>query len=165
VSDEPTTSSGTSVSDEPIEAFADTAGNLHPALRAISIVGITALVLGLLVVPALGLWLHNRPTNAKQGAQEAAAACDTWNATKDTGATIADFDKALAQSRDAVKLDPIWSSLDQSLFSAIGALVYLKKVPANPTRAQEYAAQTMQVQYDQATQALADQCALAKAGS
>jgi hypothetical protein len=161
VSDEPTAPTGTSVEDEPLAAFTDDAAAApNRALRITVVVVVVAVLLG-----TVGWWWRSRPTDPEQAAQLAATACDTWDATKNTGATIADFDAALSQSRDAVKLDPIWTSLDRSLFSAIDALVYLKKVPADPTRTQEYAARTMSVQYYQATQALADQCALAKSRS
>jgi hypothetical protein len=161
VTDQPSATTGSSVEDEPLAAFTDEGGpGPNRVLRIVVVVVVVALVLG-----AVAWWWRSRPTDPQQAAQLAASACDSWTATKNTGSTIADFGEALSQSRDAVRLDPIWTSLDRSLFSAIDALVYLKKVPAAPTRAQQYAANTMSVQYYQATQALADQCALAKSRS
>jgi hypothetical protein len=161
VTDEPDARAHTSVEDEPLAAFTDDAApGPNRVLRITVVVVVVALVLG-----AAGWWWHNRPTDPEQAAQKAAAACDSWTQLKDTGTTISDFDGVLSLSRQAVRLDPIWTSLDRSLFSAIDALVYLKKVPPNPTRTQQYAAQTKSVQYSQATQALADQCALAKSQS
>jgi hypothetical protein len=161
VSDEPTAPIGTSVEDEPLAAFTDdAAAGPNRGLRIVVVV-----VIVVLAAAAISWWWGTRPSDPQKAAQEAAAACDTFDAAKPSGTTIADFDAALTQSRAAVKLDPIWSDLDRSLFSAIDALVYLKKVPARPTRTQEYAARTMSVQYYQATQALADQCALAKSRS
>jgi hypothetical protein len=161
VTDQPSATTGSSVEDEPLAAFTDEGAPApNRLLRIVVVVVVIAVLIG-----AVAWWWRTRPTDPRQAAQLAASACDTWTATKDTGTTIADFDKALGQSRDAVKLDPIWTSLDRSLFSAIDALVYLKKVPANPTRAQQYAARTISVQYYQATQALDDQCALAKSRS
>ena len=159
MTDHPQGAANASVDDEPLAAFADdeTARRSHV---------LPALAVGLVVVLLLGagvVWWRQRPTDPKQAALEAAAACDAFDATRDSGRSITDFSQALDHSRQAVTLDPIWSSLDSSLFSAIDAVVYLKKVPPNPTRVQEYAAQTMSVQYYQATQQLADQCALARA--
>jgi hypothetical protein len=161
VGDEPNVPASTSVEDEPLAAFTDdAAGAPNRTLRIIVVVAVVALL-----AAAFGWWWRSRPTDPEKAAQEAAAACDSFATAKNSATTIADFDSTLTQSRDAVKLDPIWSDLDRSLFAAIDAFVYLKKVPANPTRAQEYAARTMSVQYYQATQALADQCALAKSRS
>ena len=157
MADHPETAANTMADDEPLAAFA---ADDTPARGR----WWTALVVGLVVAALVGagiVWWRQRPDDPHAAAREAVAACDAFDATRASGSTIADFSDALDHSRRAVTLDPLWSSLDSSLFSAIDALVYLKKVP--PSQTQGFAAQSKSVQYFQATQQLADQCALARA--
>jgi hypothetical protein len=161
VADDPRTAARTSADDEPLGAFTDDE-SAHPNRPLQIAVGVV--VLALLLAGGV-IWWRQRPADPKQAARDAAAACDAFDATRADGTTIADFDHALNLSREAVRLDPMWSTLDSSLFSAIDALVYLNKVPTQRTKAQEYAAQTMSAQYYTATSQLAEQCSLAHADS
>jgi hypothetical protein len=159
VADDPKTAASPSVDDEPLAAFTDEDAprDTRPLLIVV------ACLVGALLVTGGVVWWRQRPADPTQAARDAAAACDSFDATRAAGKSIADFNESLTLSREAVRLDPIWSSLDSSLFSAIDALVYLKKVPATRTNAQEYAAQTMSAQYYTATSQLAEQCTLAHA--
>jgi hypothetical protein len=160
VADPPETAASTSVdNDEPLAAFAaDDRQRRNPWWRVVVVLVVLAVVAGVALA-----WWRQRPADPHEAAREAAAACDAFDAKRSSGSTISDFSAALDHSRRAVALDPIWSSLDSSLFSAIDALVYLRKVP--PSQAQGFAAQTKSVQYLQASDQLAEQCALAHAAS
>ncbi len=159
MADDPKTAASTSVDDELLAAFTDEES--PRTNRPLQIV-VACLVVALLVGGGVAWW-RQRPADPSQAARDAAAACDSFDSTKITGRSIADFSETLRLSREAVRLDPIWSTLDSSLFSAIDALVYLDKVPAHRTTAQEYAAQSMSAQYYTATSQLAEQCSLAHA--
>ena len=155
----PETAASTSVDDEPLAAFgADESPQGSPLMRALVVGLVVVLVAGSVVV-----WWRQRPPDPSQAAADATAACDAFDAARRSGKSIADFAQALDHSRQAVTLDSKWASLDSSLFSAIDALVFLKKVP--PGQTQTLSAQNASVQYFQASQQLADQCALARASS